>query len=75
VSHEVNFVHSYSQRILCLNKKLFCDGLVKEVLNEKNLIKLYGEYSLHRFHHHEEDSLPHFHHHEEDSLPHFHHHG
>jgi len=75
VSHEVNFVHSYSQRILCLNKKLFCDGLVKEVLNEKNLIKLYGEHSLHRFHHHEEDSLPHFLHHEEDSLPHFHHHG
>jgi ABC-type Mn2+/Zn2+ transport system ATPase subunit len=42
ISHEVNFVHRFADQIICLNRKLICDGAPAEVLNRETLNKLYG---------------------------------
>ena len=42
VSHELNIVSKYSNRVLCLNKKKICYGAPETVINSKNLKDLYG---------------------------------
>ncbi|MDX9893509.1 MAG: metal ABC transporter ATP-binding protein [Patescibacteria group bacterium] len=42
VSHELNIVNKYAQRVLCLNKKMICYGIPEQVINPENLKKLYG---------------------------------
>jgi ABC-type Mn2+/Zn2+ transport system ATPase subunit len=40
-SHEITIVHTFAQRVLCLNRSLVCDGPVAELFKEEILKKLY----------------------------------
>jgi len=40
-SHEITIVHTFSQRVLCLNGSLVCDGAISELFKEETLKKLY----------------------------------
>jgi ABC-type Mn2+/Zn2+ transport system ATPase subunit len=40
-SHEITIVHTFAQRVLCLNRSLVCDGEVSLLFNEETLKKLY----------------------------------
>lgn len=42
VSHDIDVVAHETKCILCLNKKLVCQGLQSDVLDEKHLKKIYG---------------------------------
>jgi ABC-type Mn2+/Zn2+ transport system ATPase subunit len=42
VSHELNIVYRYADRVYCLNRNLFCQGPPSEILTEDNLKKAYG---------------------------------
>lgn len=50
ISHEIEVVYKYANRVLCLNKEKIYFGPPGEVLNRKNLIRLYGE-DLGLYHH------------------------
>ncbi|MBV9769482.1 MAG: metal ABC transporter ATP-binding protein [Bryobacterales bacterium] len=50
ISHDLNVVYRYAQRVLCLNKSVVCQGSPVEALNPEALARLYGEAS---FYHHE----------------------
>jgi ABC-type Mn2+/Zn2+ transport system ATPase subunit len=40
-SHEITIVHTFAQRVLCLNRSLVCDGSINELFKEEILKKLY----------------------------------
>ncbi len=40
-SHEITVVHTFAQRVLCLNRSLICDGPINLLFNEEILKKLY----------------------------------
>ncbi len=40
-SHEITVVHTFAQRVLCLNRSLVCDGPISLLFNEETLKKLY----------------------------------
>jgi len=40
-SHEITIVHTFAQRVLCLNRSLICDGPITELFKEEILKKLY----------------------------------
>jgi ABC-type Mn2+/Zn2+ transport system ATPase subunit len=40
-SHEITVVHTFAERVLCLNRSLVCDGPVSLLFNEETLKKLY----------------------------------
>lgn len=42
VSHELNIVNKYANKIICLNKKMICSGAPEKVITPENLKKLYG---------------------------------
>ncbi|MCF7820773.1 MAG: metal ABC transporter ATP-binding protein [Candidatus Pacebacteria bacterium] len=42
VSHELNVVNKYAEKVLCLNKSMVCYGQPEVVINEETLHKLYG---------------------------------
>lgn len=50
VSHDLNFVYRYANKVLCLNKEGLCLGEPEEVLTAEVLTKLYGEH--HKYYHH-----------------------
>lgn len=50
ISHDLNVVYRYAERVLCLNKSVVCQGPPIEALSPEALAKLYGESS---FYHHE----------------------
>jgi zinc transport system ATP-binding protein len=41
-SHELDIVYTYATDVICLNKKLFCLGSPRKVLNQDVFEKLYG---------------------------------
>jgi zinc transport system ATP-binding protein len=41
VSHDLSFISSFAQRIICLNKNLICDGFLNQITPEV-LERLYG---------------------------------
>lgn len=43
ISHDLNVVYKYAQTVLCLNKTLVCSGTPIEILNSKQLSRLFGE--------------------------------
>lgn len=43
VSHEIDVVFDFSNQVLCLNKKLLCQGSPRDILTQETLQKLYGE--------------------------------
>ncbi len=42
VSHELNIVNKYANKVICLNKKMICSGTPETVITPKNLKQLYG---------------------------------
>ena len=42
VSHDLNIVYRYAEKILCLNKKQICIGTPQEILQAEKLLELYG---------------------------------
>jgi len=42
VSHDLNVVYRYADKVLCLNKKNICLGTPKEIFNTEQLLNLYG---------------------------------
>ena len=51
VSHDLNVVYRYADKVICLNRKSVCMGIPKEVLNSAQLLELYGGEKA--FYHHE----------------------
>lgn len=51
ISHELNVVYKYAEKVLCLNKSKICFGAPNEILNQEHLKELYG--SEHGFYHHQ----------------------
>ncbi len=43
ISHEVNMVYKYANKVICLNKDLLCHGVPKEAITKEILQKLYSE--------------------------------
>lgn len=54
ISHDLNVVYRYAQNVLCINKKMICQGRPSEVLNPAELSRLYGEGG---FYHHLEGGI------------------
>ena len=50
VSHDISFVASAVNHVICVNKKLMCSGPPKKALTEENLAHLFG--ASHIYHHH-----------------------
>lgn len=42
ISHDLNIVYKYADKVLCLNKEMICYGPPHEVLDPASLSKLYG---------------------------------
>lgn len=42
VSHELNVVNKYANKVICLNKKMICSGRPEAVITPENLKQLYG---------------------------------
>jgi len=53
ISHDLNVVYRYAQRVLCLNKTVVCQGPPVEALSPQALAMLYGEASFYHHEHHE----------------------
>jgi len=43
ISHEIDIVSKYAHQVICLNKKLICQGVPEKILTAETLKKLYGE--------------------------------
>lgn len=53
-SHDLDVIFTYADNVLCINKKLVCNGSPKTALNEETFHKLYGmniKYYSHKHHH------------------------
>lgn len=50
ISHDLNIVYKYAEKVLCLNRQKICFGAPQEVLNPEQMQKLYG--GEHAFYHH-----------------------
>ena len=51
ISHELEIVDKYATKVICLNKKKVCYGTPREVLENKNLVELFGK-DISLYHHH-----------------------
>jgi zinc transport system ATP-binding protein len=52
VSHEINIVYNFSNKVICLNKDLLCFGPTEKVLTERTIKSLYGEEAIYKLHEH-----------------------
>ncbi len=50
-SHELDIVYTYANQVICINKRMFCSGVPREVLNQEMFMDLYGRHL--RFYGHE----------------------
>ncbi len=48
ISHDLNVVYRYAQRVLCLNRSIVCQGPPVEALNAPSLAALYGDSGYYR---------------------------
>ncbi len=55
ISHDLNIVYKYADKVLCLNKEMVCYGAPHEVLDPESLKKLYGGET--KFYQHEHKEL------------------
>ncbi|MBI4133038.1 metal ABC transporter ATP-binding protein [Candidatus Uhrbacteria bacterium] len=53
ISHDLDVVYRHATQVLCLNKKMICHGVPREVLTGDVLEKLYGQLAGTYEHHHE----------------------
>lgn len=44
ISHDLDAVYKYADNVICLNRKLFCNGVPLSVLTPEVLAKVYGNY-------------------------------
>jgi ABC-type Mn2+/Zn2+ transport system ATPase subunit len=51
VSHDLTIVYRYAQKVLCLNRRIFCQGPPHEVLNPDSLAAIYGEIGYYQHEH------------------------
>jgi zinc transport system ATP-binding protein len=42
VSHDISVVYRYASRVLCVNRRLMCQGAPGDILNDETLERLYG---------------------------------
>ena len=52
VSHDLDMVSRYCDQVICMNRRLLCYGKPSIVLDDQNLIKIYGESLTRYFHNH-----------------------
>ena len=55
VSHELDIVYKFANQVICLNKKLICQGVPEKILTSESIKELYGPVSLYKhehLHHH-----------------------
>ncbi len=52
ISHDLNIVYRYADKVLCLNKENLCFGEPKKALTSEQIEQLYGESSFHQHHVH-----------------------
>jgi len=52
ISHDLNIVYRYADRVLCLNKENLCFGEPERALTNERIEQLYGESAFHHHHHH-----------------------
>ena len=52
ISHELDVVFRYAEQVLCLNKRLLCQGIPSETLTKHRLEEMYGEGHAAHYHHH-----------------------
>ncbi|MBD3329982.1 ATP-binding cassette domain-containing protein [Candidatus Peregrinibacteria bacterium] len=52
ISHELDVVFSYSDQVLCINRRLLCHGKPQETLTEDVIKKIYGVHHHAHYHHH-----------------------
>ncbi len=53
VSHDLNLVYRYAEKVVCLNRALFCFGSPQEAFVPEIMDKLYGSPVRHHLHPHE----------------------
>jgi len=53
VSHELNIVLNFAQKVICVNKNLICFGNVPEEMTQKTIELLYGKDYTFKLHNHE----------------------
>lgn len=53
ISHDLNIVYKYAEKVLCLNRRRLCFGPPREVLSPEQMLQLYG--GGHTFFHHLEE--------------------
>jgi len=51
VSHDLNVVYKYADKVICLNRKKICEGVPNEILNTERLLEIYGGEKA--FYHHQ----------------------
>ncbi len=54
ISHDLNIVYRYADKVLCVNKTMICHGKPKDILNPEELVRIYGEGG---FYHHPQEEL------------------
>ncbi len=52
ISHDLNIVYRYADKVLCLNKENLCFGEPKKALTSQQIEQLYGESAFHQHHDH-----------------------
>lgn len=55
ISHDLNIVYRYADKVLCVNKTMICHGKPEDVLNPKELAHIYGEGGF--YHHPEKETV------------------
>lgn len=55
ISHDLNIVYRYADKVLCVNKTMICHGKPEDVLNPIELAHIYGEGGF--YHHPEKEPL------------------
>jgi len=65
VSHDLSVVTRHADRVICLNRRIVCQGATTEVLTAGNLAAMYGE-DAHLFRHRPAEGHGHLHEHRED---------
>ncbi len=53
ISHDLQVVYRYADKVICLNQEMLCNGVPNEVLTTQMLSELYGDHAF--FHHHHFD--------------------
>lgn len=52
ISHDLNVVYKYADKVICLNKRKICEGAPNEILNTEKLLEIYGGEKAFYHHHH-----------------------